>query len=112
MGSRARGGGGWPTLTGSEKQISWANDIRNGAQGALQYIKENAPGMTKEGKALLSKWETKMKGMTKASEWIDSRWSATKTPTKVSAGDKTWETKYNQGQAKSALSQFAGWLGT
>ena len=110
MGSRSRGGGSWPTLTGSEKQVSWASDIRAGAQKALDFVKPYATN--DQAKALVKGWETKMKAMTSAKQWIDSRYSAPKATHPVSAGDKAWETKYNQGQAKQVLSQFVGWLGT
>ena len=103
-------GGSWPTLTGSEKQVSWASDIRAGAQKALDFLKPYATN--DQAKALVKGWETKMKAMTSAKQWIDSRYSAPKAKYPVSAGDKAWETKYNQGQAKQVLSQFAGWLGT
>ena len=108
MGKGSRGGS-WPSLTGSEKQVSWASDIRSGAQKALDFVKPYAT--TPQAKAVVKGWETKMKGMTSAKDWIDSRYSAPKAVTKVSAGDKAWETKYNQGQAKSVLSQFDSWLG-
>jgi len=111
MGSRSRGGASsWPTLTGSEKQVSWANDIRSGAQKALDFIKPYATNP--QAKAVVAGWEKKMQGMTSAKQWIDSRYSAPKATYPVSAGDKAWEAKYNQGQAKSVLSAFSSWLGT
>lgn len=110
MGSRARGGASsWPALSGSEKQVSWANDIRSGAQKALDYIKPYATNP--QAKAVVAGWEKKMQGMTSAKQWIDSRYDAPKATYPVSAGDKAWESKYNQGQAKSVLSQFNSWLG-
>ena len=59
MGSRSRAGS-WPTLTGSEKQVSWANDIRSGAQKALDYLKQNISVVpnTEAAKTVFSKWES------------------------------------------------------
>lgn len=101
IGSRSRGGGSWPSLTGSEKQIAWANDIRKNAQNALTHIKQNVPGMTPAGKAVLDKWESQMKSMTSASKWIDSRYDVPK----IKSGNNPVS------EAKYALGMFNDWLG-
>ena len=102
-------GGSWPTLTGSEKQVSWANDIRAGAQEALNTVKGFAT--TKEAKAIVDKWESKMKSMTDAKSWIDSRYDAPKAQTTSNPNVKDYVAKQNQGNAKTFLSQFDSWLG-
>ena len=97
---RASRGGSWPTLTGSEKQVSWANDIRSGAQKALDTIK-GLP-MKPAGKAVVAKWEQTMKGMTSAKQWIDARYNAPK-----GYDDKA----YNASNVKVYIQDFDSWLG-
>lgn len=111
MGSRSGGGGGsWPTLTGSEKQVSWANDIRSGAQEALNTLKPLATNP--QAKAVISKWESQMKGMTSAKQWIDSRYDAPKAQTTSNHNVKAYVSQQNAKKAKSFLSQFNSWLGS
>lgn len=111
MGSRSRSGGGsWPTLTGSEKQVSWANDIRSGAQEALNTLKPLATNP--QAKAVISKWESQMKGMTSAKQWIDARYDAPKAQTTNNPNVKAYVSQQNAKNAKSFLSQFNDWLGT
>jgi hypothetical protein len=111
MGSRSRsGGGGWSTLTGSEKQISWANDIRAGAQEALNTVKGFAT--TKEAKAVVAKWESKMKSMTDAKSWIDARYDAPKAMTSNNPNVKGYVSQQNNAKVKQFLGQFNSWLGS
>ena len=114
MGSRSRSGGGssWPTLTGSEKQVSWANDIRAGAQQSLEVIKQYAPSISKEGQAVLNKWESQMKSMTSAKQWIDARYDVPRKPMQPVQGNHPSVKNYNASIAKTALSEFNSWLGT
>ena len=110
MGRASRGGGGsWPTLTGSEKQVSWANDIRSGAQEALNTLKPLATNP--QAKAVISKWESQMKGMTSAKQWIDARYDAPKAQTTSNPNVKAYVSQQNAKNAKSFLSQFNDWLG-
>ena len=106
MGSRSRAGS-WPTLTGSEKQVSWANDIRSGAQKALDYLKQNISVVpnTEAAKTVFSKWESKMKSMTSASQWIDARYDA---PGKLAGNNSNYSTLHN---VQYTLSVFDSWLG-
>ena len=112
MGSRSRGGGAgsWPTLTGSEKQVAWANDIRAGAQEALNTVKGFATN--DQSKAVVAKWESKMKSMSDAKSWIDSRNSAPKAQTTNNPNVKAYVAQENAKQVKTFLSQFKNWLGT
>ena len=108
MGSRSRGGASsWPTLTGSEKQVSWANDIRSKAQKALDFLKQNISVVPNKeaAKTVYSKWESKMKSMTSASQWIDARWDA---PGKLAGDNSNYSTSHN---VQYTLSVFDSWLG-
>ena len=108
MGSKSRSGASsWPTLTGSEKQVSWANDIRGRAQKALDFLKQNISIVpnTKVAKTVFSKWESKMKSMTSASQWIDARWDA---PGKLDGNNSNYSTKTN---FINTMSVFDNWLG-
>lgn len=108
MGSASRGGG-WPTLSGTEKQVKWANDIRGGAQEALNTVKGIATNP--QAKAVVAKWESKMKGMTTASQWIDARYDAPKAQTTTNPNVKAYISQKNAKQAKSFIAQFDSWLG-
>ena len=111
MGSRSRSGASsWPTLTGSEKQVAWANDIRAGAQEALNTVKGFATN--DQAKAVVAKWGSKMKSMTDAKSWIDSRYSAPKAQTTNNPNVKAYVAQENAKQVKTFLSQFNSWLGS
>ena len=112
-GTRAgRGGGGnsWPSLTGSEKQIAWANEIRTGAQEALNVVKGFAT--TPQAQAIVSKWESQMKSKTDAKSWIDSRYDVPKAMTTTNPNVMDYVNKQNQSNVKTFLSQFNRWLGS
>lgn len=110
MGSRSRGGGGrWPTLTGSEKQVSWANDIRAGAQAALETVKGFATN--DQAKAVVAKWESKMKSMSDAKSWIDARYDAPKAMTSNNPNVKGYVSQQNNAKVKQFLGEFDSWLG-
>jgi hypothetical protein len=66
--------GGWPTLTGSEKQVAWANDLRDRADKALQSIIPYAT--TPQAKQVVAKIKEGMKSHTDAKFWIDNRYNA------------------------------------
>lgn len=109
-GGRSSGGGGsWPTLTGSEKQVSWANDIRAGAQEALNTVKGFATN--DQAKAVVAKWESKMKSMTDAKSWIDARYDAPKAMTSNNPNVKGYVSQQNNAKVKQFLSEFNSWLG-
>ena len=73
MGSRSRSGGSsWPTLTGSEKQVSWANDIRDRAIKALDSLRDYATDQ--KGKDFIKTTESDIKSKTDSRFWIDNRY--------------------------------------
>ena len=69
---RASRGGGWPTLTGSEKQVAWANDIRDRAIKALDSLRGYATD--KKGKDFIKTTESDIKSKTDSRFWIDNRY--------------------------------------
>ena len=101
--------GGWSALAGSEKQVSWANDIRAGAQAALETVKGFAT--TKEAKAVVAKWESKMKSMTDAKSWIDARYDAPKAMTSNNPNVKGYVSQQNNAKVKQFLGEYDSWLG-
>lgn len=71
---------GLPDLTGSEKQVAWANTIREQAYKALDELEPfNTNDKTK---ALFSSWRTKLDAQTEAKWWIDNRYSMPDVPRK------------------------------
>lgn len=104
-GGGARSGGGartksLPTLTGSEKQVAWANDIRQNVVDAISFVaSQPRPGREKEVKALTSRWLSKAKEMTKATQWIDARYDL-KMPKVVKESD--WHSSFRNKDARKA----------
>lgn len=67
----AKNARGLTDLTGSEKQIRWANTIRENTYKALDCL---APYATHDrAKAMVEKWKAKMEAETTAKWWIDNR---------------------------------------
>lgn len=67
---------GLADLTGSEKQIAWANTIREGAYKALDCL---APFATNDKvKTIVAEWRSKMDAQTEAKWWIDNRYDMPK----------------------------------
>ena len=63
---------GLADLTGSEKQIAWANTIREKAYKALDFL---APYATNDKtKQIMDRWKAKMDVQTTAKWWIDNRY--------------------------------------
>ena len=65
-----------PTLTGSEKQVAWANKIRLAANRKLDALiktVDSAPNLSDKSKAQYRKVLIKTKNKTRASWWIDNR---------------------------------------
>lgn len=58
--------------------------------------------MKPEGKAVVAKWESAMKGMTSAKQWIDSRYDVPK-----GYNDKA----YNKSNVQVYIQDFDSWLG-
>ena len=72
-GGRASGGGvSMPALTGSEKQVSWANDIRD---RALKAIESTVPYATQQShKDIIGRIKKNIASKTDAKFWIDNRY--------------------------------------
>ena len=67
---------GLADLTGSEKQIAWANTIRESAYKALDCL---TPFINNDKvKALVDGWRAKMDAQTTAKWWIDNRYDMPK----------------------------------
>lgn len=67
---------GLPDLTGSEKQIAWANTIREQAYKTLDCL---TPYTDKEQvKTIVDGWREKMNAQTQAKWWIDNRFNMPK----------------------------------
>lgn len=63
---------GLPDLTGSEKQVAWANTIRENAYKALDCL---APfSINDRAKDMVENWRAKMDAETSAKWWIDHRY--------------------------------------
>lgn len=90
---------GLPDITGSEKQISWANSIREGAYKALDclmpYVKND------DAKKLVESWRIKMNAQTTAKWWIDKRFSMPKA-FKAGYSDKS----YLESAAAGVVTEF------
>lgn len=69
---------GLADLTGSEKQVSWANSIREAAYECLDALYEYATD--NNGKQMLDGWRQKMDAQTTAKWWIDNRFGLPKYP--------------------------------
>lgn len=67
---------GLPDLAGSEKQVAWANTIREQVYKALDCL---APYTDKEQvKTIVDGWREKMNAQTQAKWWIDNRFDMPK----------------------------------
>ena len=70
--AKAKAERGLPDLTGSEKQVAWANTIRENAYKALDCL---APFATNDqAKVMVENWRAKMDAKTSAKWWIDNRY--------------------------------------
>lgn len=67
---------GLPELTGSEKQIAWANTIREQAYKALDCLKPFSTNDKTE--AMMDDWKAKMDAHTESKWWIDKRYDMPK----------------------------------
>ena len=89
---------GLADLTGSEKQISWANTIREGAYKALDCL---APFTTNDKvKAIVADWKSKMDAQTEAKWWIDNRYNMPKPLVNSTTGET------DQSAARSIVADF------
>ena len=63
---------GLPDLTGSEKQVAWANTIREKAYKALDCLKPFSTNDKTE--AMMDDWKEKLDAHTESKWWIDKRY--------------------------------------
>ena len=63
---------GLADLTGSEKQIAWANTIRENAYKCIDMLEQFATN--DQAKQMMSTWRGKMDEETTAKWWIDNRY--------------------------------------
>lgn len=63
---------GLTDLTGSEKQVAWANSIREAAYKCLDTLSQFANN--EQAKQMISNWKQKMDAQTQAKWWIDNRY--------------------------------------
>ena len=69
--AQAKAKRGLADLTGSEKQVAWANTIREGAYKALDCL---APFTTNnQARQMVESWKAKMDAETSAKWWINHR---------------------------------------
>jgi hypothetical protein len=64
---------GLQDLTGSEKQVAWANTIREKAYKCLDTLTQFATN--DQAKAMMETWKSKMDAETTAKWWIDNRYN-------------------------------------
>lgn len=64
---------GLQDLTGSEKQVAWANTIREKAYKCLDTLTQFATN--DQAKAMMDTWRGKMDAETTAKWWIDNRYN-------------------------------------
>ena len=64
---------GLADLTGSEKQIAWANTIRENAYKCIDMLLEFATN--DQAKQMMSNWRNRMDAETTAKWWIDNRYN-------------------------------------
>lgn len=67
---------GLPDLTGSEKQVAWANTIREGAFKALDCLKPFTAN--EQAREMVESWRTRMTSENSAKWWIDNRFDMPK----------------------------------
>ena len=63
---------GLADLTGSEKQVAWANTIREKAYKCLDTVAQFATN--DQAKAMMDGWKAKMDAKTEAKWWIENRY--------------------------------------
>jgi len=89
---------GLSDLTGSEKQVAWANTIREKAYKALDGLEPfNTNDKTK---ALFSSWRAKLDSQTEAKWWIDNRYSMPDVPCKYA------DERLSASSARSTVADF------
>lgn len=64
---------GLANLTGSEKQVAWANTIRENAYKCLDMLSQFANN--DQAKQMMDGWRSKMGAETSAKWWIDNRYN-------------------------------------
>lgn len=64
---------GLADLTGSEKQVAWANTIRENAYKCLDMLKPFAKN--EQSQAMMEGWKSKMDAQVEAKWWIDNRYN-------------------------------------
>lgn len=96
---------GWPELQGTEKQVAWANTLRE--QELAEYI-ERAKALQRnesrraKGELIIAAIEYTIKTKVKASWWIDNRGLVKDYVTKVFADMKQYPEKYAGMEAAEA----------
>ena len=71
--AEAKAARGLADLTGSEKQVAWANTIRENAYKCLDTLAQFANN--DQAKAMMDGWRAKMDTQTEAKWWIDNRYN-------------------------------------
>lgn len=69
-----------PELTGSDKQVAWANKIRADLMPAVdaeiaRLLRKAANGDTDEAQAVAAAWRAEIANQADASWWIDNRYN-------------------------------------
>lgn len=95
---------GLTDLTGSEKQVAWANSIREGAYKALDCLMPYA--QTDEAKKLVESWRDRMNSQTTAKWWIDKRYSMPK----AFKGGRYSDKAYLESAAAELVTEFRNLL--
>lgn len=67
---------GLSELNGSEKQVAWANSIRESVYKCLDTVESLANGSnTEQARIMVDGWREKMDSINSAKWWIDNRYS-------------------------------------
>lgn len=88
---------GWPELTGSEKQIAWANTLREEIIGKLNAYLENTEAGP-ETDLITGVRDMLLSTKTRASDWIDLR-GYVKEPWNRAKFEQAWIDEYNASEA-------------
>ncbi len=76
---------GLPDLAGSEKQVAWANSIREGAFKALDCLKPFI--VNEQVREMVESWRTRMTSENSAKWWIDNRFDMPKPLASMNDGE-------------------------
>ena len=71
--AEAKAARGLADLAGSEKQVAWANTIRENAYKCIDTLAQFANN--DQAKAMMEGWRAKMDAQTTAKWWIDNRYN-------------------------------------